>query len=195
MSSTSSIHADELQMIVSRAIGPALCLSMCLWVAASDPALADETGGLPESWTGEWRLDRDRSDSPEPMMKALEVPWAMRKIALVFSPSLAIGTAGDAVELTVQGPFGDRVDRFYGDGVERAGRDQMDRSYRESSRWRPQARLVVVRHLTLKSGRIALIETTWRMADRVLTATSVVRIADEPEVQVRRFFTAREPEG
>jgi hypothetical protein len=29
----------------------------------------------------------------------------------------------------------------------------------------------------------------------VLTATSVVRIADEPEVQVRRFFTAREHEG
>ena len=138
-------------------------------------------------WAGRWRLDRERSDRDESLMIALEVSWAMRKIAAIFTPTFAVRPKDGVIEFATDTPIGSRADRFHGDDVERDGEDLLGRSYRESSHWNSDGHLVVNRALQLDDST-AYIEIEWAVDDETLVSITTAKIGADPELRVRRVF-------
>jgi hypothetical protein len=159
---------------------------------ASAAVAAEIAGGKSCSdfadWTDTWRLDSELSESNEKMLKTLEVPWLVRKIAVVFVPTLVISAQDGVLEVSSKSPFGDRVNRIHGDQKMRDGEDRLGRPLHESSRWTAGGELIINRNIELKSGRIAKLQTRWVLSDATIIATTRAVIADEPAIEVRRVF-------
>jgi hypothetical protein len=181
---------------VSRKLLPALLLAACAcWATA---AAADAVEGWPDedvtTWVGRWTLDRERSEPDDPLMAALDVPWAVRKIAAVFTLKFDVSAQGGAIEVTTRTPIGSRVDRFFGDGVERDGADLLGRPYRESSHWTPDGDLVVKRALQLDDGTADL-EVVWSVREATLFSVTEVQVGSDPRVRIRRVFDKTDSSG
>lgn len=140
------------------------------------------------SWTDTWRLDSELSDSTAELLKSLEVPWPMRKIAAVFTPTLVIHDLEGSLEISSRSPMGARVNRIWGDQQLRDGEDIMGRPFKESSRWTGDAELTIDRSVELKSGRIATLRILWTVDATTLMSTTLAVVPNQPEISVRRVF-------
>lgn len=118
----------------------------------------------PSRLDGEWRLDWDRSDSFEPVMRALEVSWLLRKLAGVARVGLelrAVPVADDCQEcvrhmlVTLKSPLSDAEVRISLDGVPRPGKDPRGRDTLDAYTWTDEGALEMDRKVELPSGKQA----------------------------------------
>ncbi len=147
-------------------------------------------------WTGRWQLDKARSDSPNEMMKAVEVPWYIRVALAAFTPTLEVSLAEDQRTLDIKSTsfLGSRTETLRGDGVANPGIDDLGRPYDQSSRWSADGGSVHIhRALHLESGRTTKIQATWSIENNTLRSTIEIERANQPPLRVRRVF-ARTPE-
>lgn len=168
----------------------AIALMLAIGTAASaEPEL--------ERLEGRWKLDWDHSESFEPVMKALEVPWLLRRLAGVASAHVTLqlqpsdcGDCPSKLLIVEESPvsttdFVATLDGVSRPGVDPAGNETMD-AYRLSG----EAGVELLRTRLLSSGRSARIRelrtpgTTSDTLDSVLT----VWVDDEQQAKVRRLF-------
>ena len=148
---------------------------------------------------GVWRLDWDQSDSFEPVMKALEVGWLIRKLAGVARVGLelhAIPRAEDCRKcvqemlVTLQSPLSKDEVRVTLDGVARPGKDPRGRDTLDAYRWTKAGALEMDREVVLPSGRQArLLETRSLDSDPdKLISRLVVFVEGSQVASVTRIF-------
>lgn len=140
----------------------ALMLSSTLATAADIPL-------GPTRLDGRWKLDWDRSESFEPVMKALETSWLMRKLAGVARVSLemrVVATPIDCEEcaekvvLTLSTPISTQEIEVTLDGEPRPGEDPRGRVTLDRYTWKSDRGMQMIRELELPSGSQArLVET------------------------------------
>jgi len=128
---------------------------------ATFAAMASDAPAGPARLDGEWKLDWDRSDSFEPVMKALETPWLMRQLAGIARVGLELravptpADCGDCVEkimLTLSTPISSKEVEAILDGVPRPGEDPRGRATVDQYRWTEEEGLEMIRELELPSG-------------------------------------------
>ena len=169
-----------------------LFLVMPSWGIASgrdDPARLD----------GVWRLDWDQSDSFEPVMKALEIGWLIRKLAGVARVGLelrAVPLPEDCQKcvrdmlVTLKSPLSKDEVRVTLDGVARPGKDPRGRDTLDAYRWTKEGALEMDREVVLPSGRQArLLETRSLDSDPdKLISRLVVFVEGSQEASITRIF-------
>lgn len=153
-------------------------------VATSLANAGDRPDG-PVRLDGEWKLDWDRSDSFEPVMKALETPWLMRKLAGIARVHLelrAVSTAGDCEEcaekimVTLRTPISSKEVEVILDGKPRPGEDPRGRATIDRYTWTSADGLEMIRELELPSGsqaRLLEIRNLGVDADTLLSRLTV----------------------
>jgi hypothetical protein len=180
------------------AIGLALAVSMgLLAVPARGTAEPVAIAAPPrEAWVGQWVLDDERSDPPDRMLEAMEVPWHLKLVAAAFDPAFRLTVADRGVEIESETPLGSpRVQQLHGDGAEYDGEDLLERPFRETSRWTPDGRLIVTRTTELPSGTVAVVVSTWSLADEALTNDMKVTIGGAPPFPLKRVFVREQADG
>jgi hypothetical protein len=182
----------------SRSIGVAIilftALSLLGFSAKAEPQLSSDGPDL-SAWAHSWRLDADSSDSPEDLLEAMEVNWALRRVASVFTPVLVMSDRDGVLDVASESPLGSRVVSFYGDERERDGKDGLGRPYKETSRWNADGVMIIHRNITLKSGRIAKLVIHWAVASAKMESTTVATVPEHNEIQVHRVFRIEPPGG
>jgi hypothetical protein len=177
-----------------------LALALSLSVSLVAPSLAIATNlEDPSRLDGEWRLDWDRSDSFEPVMKALEVSWLLRKLAGVARVGLelrAVPLAEDCgacvreMLVTLKSPLSDAEVRIFLDGVARPGKDPRGRDTLDAYTWTKAGSLEMDREVELPSGKQArLLETRSIDSDpNTLNSTLVVWVDGIKQASITRAF-------
>jgi hypothetical protein len=146
---------------------------------------------------GRWKLDWDRSESFEPVMKALEVPWLMRKVAGVASVYVIL--QADAIEcdgcpptvrITEESPFATNAFVAVLDGEPRAGKDPAGNETLDRYVAVGGSGIELIRTRMLGSGRAARIRELRTPGADPDTMHSVLTVwVDEDEqASVRRVF-------
>lgn len=149
---------------------------------------------LQHSYVGHWKLDKERSDSPSEMMKALEVPWYARAAAAAFTPTLVISATGDALQVVSEQFFGSRTEQIHPDRIERPGQDILGRVFREMSHWTEAGGINTQRRLSLEDSE-ALITAIWHTHGDTLETTIDVALEDGSKIKVKRVFARLPGEG
>ncbi|MCP5068224.1 MAG: hypothetical protein GY946_16805 [bacterium] len=170
---------------------------MAISSAEGAPKLSESTGGLGEL-RGRWKLDREASDSFEPVMKALEVSWWVRQIAGVGSVYLTLDPASSEdcgkcpvrVSVTEETPVRTTEFEIVLDGVERPGADPAGNTTHDRYTTPQASEVVLERRRILPSGRsMRLREHRSIGADSgIMESTLKVWIEDKLEVTSRRVF-------
>lgn len=157
----------------------------------------------PSRLDGEWRLDWDRSDSFEPVMKALEVSWLLRKLAGVARVGLelrALPLAEDCGEcvrdmiVTLRSPLSDDEIQISLDGVARPGKDPRGRETLDAYTWTDDGALQMSRKVELPSGKMArLLESRRVDSDpNTLISTLDVWVEGTKKASVTRAFARQD---
>ncbi len=140
-------------------------LTLALLLSTSLATAADAPAG-PARLDGEWKLDWDRSDSFEPVMKALETSWLMRRLAGIARVGLelravASPTGCDAcaekVMVTLSTPISRNSVEVILDGEPRPGEGPRGRATLDRYTWTTGDGLEMIRELELPSGSQARI--------------------------------------
>lgn len=171
-----------------------LLLAATLASAADAPAPAG-----PARLDGQWKLDWDRSGSFEPVMKALETPWLMRRLAGIARVGLelrAVGKPSDCekcpekVMVTLRTPISDSEAEAILDGQPRPGEDPRGRATLDRYSWTSERGLEMIRELELPSGKQArLIEIRdLGAASDTLLSTLTVWVDGSLQASVERTF-------
>jgi len=153
----------------------------------------------PSRLDGEWRLDWDRSDSFEPVMKALEVSWLLRKLAGVARVGLelrAVPLAEDCghcirnMLVTLKSPLSNNEIQISLDGVPRPGKDPRGRDTLDAYTWTEEGTLEMNREVELPSGKQArLLEVRRIDSDpNTLISTLDVWVEGTKRASVTRAF-------
>ena len=175
-----------------------LLLVIALLLATTLASAADAPAG-PARLDGHWKLDWDRSGSFEPVMKALETPWLMRRLAGIARVGLelrAIRTPSDCekcpekVMVTLLTPISNSEAEAILDGQPRPGEDPRGRATLDRYSWTSERGLEMIRELELPSGNQArLIEIRNLGADSdTLLSTLTVWIDGSLQASVERTF-------
>ena len=163
---------------------------------AGSPGCADD-GGL-GALEGRWALDRDAPDSFDPVMKALEVPWLLRRLAGVGS--IEFGLEVIPVEACADCPLRIRMSEatpvrateyeVTTDGVFRDGTDPAGNETRDAWTSPSEGRLRLERTRTLPSGKKTRITDTRSIGTTPNEMISIltVNIDREPAPESRRVF-------
>lgn len=131
---------------------------------ATSVSIAEESPDGPARLNGEWKLDWDRSDSFEPVMKALETPWLMRKLAGVARVGLGMRAVAkptdcegctEHVLITLITPISSSEVEAVLDGKPRPGKDPRGRATLDRYTWTSESGLEMLRELELPSGKQA----------------------------------------
>jgi len=124
-------------------------------------ATAAETNDGPARLDGRWKLDWDRSDSFEPVMKALETPWLMRRLAGIarvrlelraMAPMADCSECAEKVMVTLSTPIANQEVEAILDGEPRPGEDLRGRATIDQYRWSSNDGMEMVREFELPSG-------------------------------------------
>ena len=151
----------------------------------SSVAIAADAAAGPARLDGVWRLDWDRSDSFEPVMKALETPWLMRRLAGIARVgvelrAVAAPTDCDAcaekVMVTLNTPISTKEGEAILDGVPRPGEDPRGRATVDRYRWMPGEGLEMIRELELPSGSRARLREVRNLGDDPDTMSSQLTV-------------------
>jgi hypothetical protein len=177
-----------LMRIVSTAV--ALCF------LAAGAALAGPVTDL-ERMNGRWQLDWDQSDSFEPVMKLLETPWLMRRLAGIVSvyvtfevESPECETCEARLRILQENPIKNTTRVVVLDGEPRPAKDPLGNESIDRFKWNPEHGLEMVRERVLKSGKLARIREWRRVADDLNTMVSfmTVWIDGEERASIRRVM-------
>ncbi len=165
-----------------------LLLLVAMPVAAEAPRDGAPTRVPLEAWVGEWTLDRDASDSVEPLLVLLDTPWVMRKAAGAMTPTFTFRVlpSGDGLHWVNENPIMRRERELKGDGVERSLEDPLGRTYTTRETWSDEGALRM--RQTHRVGRRRVeVDATWaRVGDR-LEVVNRAQGADGP-IEIRRVF-------
>jgi hypothetical protein len=145
-----------------------IVLSIVLLLSTPLATAADTPAG-PARLDGEWKLDWDRSDSFEPVMKALETPWLMRRLAGIARVRVELRAVAspthceectENVLVTLSTPISSNEVEVTLDGKPRPGEDPRGRATVDRYTWTSEGGLEMIRELELPSGSQArLVET------------------------------------
>ena len=137
-----------------------IALTLALLLLTHLATAADAPDGVARL-DGEWKLDWDRSDSFGPVMKVLETPWLMRKLAGIARVDLnlrAVETPTGCLEcpekvvITLSTPISSKDVEAVLDGKPRPGEDPRGRATLDRYTWSSEAGLEMIRELELPSG-------------------------------------------
>ncbi len=147
---------------------------------------------------GRWKLDRDASDSFEPVMKALEVSWLIRRIAGVGSvyltlelvPSSQCDDCPVRVRVTEKTPLRTTDFEIVLDGVVRPGVDPAGNETQDQYSTRLLGEMVLERRRTLPSGRAMRLQDRRSIGGKPDVMESVLKvwIEDRLEATSKRVF-------
>ena len=173
-------------------------LIMALLLATGMAGAADTPVG-PASLDGKWKLDWDRSDPFEPIMKALETPWLMRRLAgiarvglelrAVAGPEDCGGCAGNMV-VTLSTPISTNKVEVTLDGKSRPGKDPRGRATLDQYSWAAGEGLTRTRKLERPSGSQARLVEVRRLGgdSDTLLSQLTVWIDDSQRASIERVF-------
>jgi hypothetical protein len=170
-------------------------------VPAEEVAAFDPTLDL-DRLNGRWTIDWKASDSFEPVMDALEVPWLLRRLAGVVKAYITItvesppcDTCNPSLRIEQESPVRDssRVVRL--DGVARPSKDPLGNETVDRFDWTPETGMELIRVRTLGSGRTARILERRVVEDdlRTMVSTMTVWVDDVERAQVRRVLRKVKP--
>ncbi len=173
-------------------------LIIALLLSSSLAAAADTPPG-PSRLDGQWKLDWDRSDSFEPVMKALETSWLMRRLAGIARVGLelrAVDAPSDCqdcaqkVRIRLSTPISSKEVEVKLDGLPRPGEDPRGRATLDRYTWSSTGGLEMIRELELPSGRQArLLETRDLGADSdTLLSRLTVWVDGSERASIQRTF-------
>lgn len=176
----------------------ALVLLLAFSTTLSFASDADFQTG-PARLDGEWKLDWNRSDSFETVMKALETPWILRRLAGIARVSLelrATTTPADCDEcvesviITVDTPIASKEVEAVLDGKPRPDKDLRGRPTLDRYRWTSEKGLELIREFKLPSGSQArILETRNLGADPdILLSQMTVWVDGTERASITRTF-------
>ncbi len=193
---------DELERRRTHAFSVIAMLALCLCGSAafssntSDPALDLER------LEGTWKLDWDESDPFEPVMKALEVPWFLRKLVGVIPVQINIevrppscDACSPQLHVEQRNPVRQSERTIELDGVARPAVDPLGNETVDKFTWSPESGMEMFRERTLGSGKSARIHERRKVEDdlRTMVSTMTVWIDDVEHATVRRVMRKVEP--
>jgi hypothetical protein len=174
-----------------------LTLLTCLLVGADGVALASSPGELSQL-NGRWKLDWEKSESMDPAMALLEVPWLVKKMSGVVTihatfevtPSTCESCAAN-LRILNENPIKNTTRRVILDGEPVAHTDPLGNDSMDSFIWSEATGLKMVRERVLKSGKKAKIIDVRFVEDDLASMVSVmtVFIDGEERANVRRVLT------
>jgi hypothetical protein len=153
-------------------------------ISLSTLAAANSPSG-PAELDGHWKLDWDRSDSFAPVMKALEVPWLLRKLAGVASvglelralpPSADCEDCSQEMMVTLSSPISTNETRVVFDGEPRPGEDPRGRDTIDRYTWSAETGMEMIRELELPSGKQARLQESRVLGESKDTLLSTLRV-------------------
>ncbi|MCP4035531.1 MAG: hypothetical protein GY733_01230 [bacterium] len=177
------------------------CAALALVLLSAGLAAADAGLDL-ERLNGRWKLDWARSDSFEPVMKALEVPWLVRKLAGVVPVHVTLSVASPACDscdpslyVEQQNPLRSSSRTIVLDGVARPAKDPLGNDTVDRFTWSSENGMEMVRERVLASGKSARIREQRRVEDDLETMISTVTVwvENEERARVRRVLRKVEP--
>jgi hypothetical protein len=166
-------------------------------MADAEPMAAANASDGPSRLDGRWELDWKQSESFEPIMKALEGSWLMRRLAGIARVRLGLRAepadceeCPEKVLVKLSTPISSNEVWAVLDGVPRPGRDPRGRTTLDSYIWTAERGLEMFREVELPSGRFARLHETRDLADSSDTISSVlvVSIDGVEQASVRRIF-------
>ena len=183
-----------MQRPLSRAASLACSLLLCVAATAATPSETDALADL----LGRWRLDRAQSDPFDPVMKAMEVPWLMRRMASLGTIHFSFRATTDAscrncprrLVVVEETPVRSAEYTIVLDGVERPGEDPIGNATIDRFSETPEGALVLERRRTLRSGkraRIRDVRTRGGGPDEMLSQLEIW-LDGELAVKARRVF-------
>ena len=174
-----------------------LILSICLLVGADGVALASSPGEL-SRLNGRWKLDWDRSESIDPAMDLLEVPWMVKKMSGIVTIHATFEvtpptceTCAPNLRIDQENTIKNSTRRVILDGEPVAHTDPLGNNSMDSFIWSEETGLKMVRERVLKSGKKAKIIDVRFVEDDLASMVSVmtVFIDGEERAKVRRVLT------
>lgn len=177
-------------------LGHSIVVLGCLVVLAPMAAAGDPR--TPAVLDGHWKLDRDRSDSFEPVMTALEISWLVRRIASVGSIRMEMQTLDRTcdtcpyrIAFALRTPLRSQESTLVLDGEPRPGKDPSGRDTIDRFTWDEGRGLQMVRELTLPSGKPARLVELRMPGDDLDTLRSelTVSVSGEEVATIQRIFT------
>lgn len=141
-----------------------------------------------KAWVGIWTLDKEASDPIDQMMDVLEVPWYAKALAGTFTPSFTVTLHGAGLDWASESPLGSRTQYFRMDGAIYPGTDQLDRKFKQSSRWAPDGKLIIDRTTELPSGNNVAVRSRWALEGDQLTNHLKVEPSEAKPFELHRVF-------
>lgn len=178
-----------------------LIAMMIFCLVAPSTAHAGTNPGL-DRLNGRWKLDWSRSESVDPVMKALEVPWLIRRLAGVVSVYVIFESedpdcegCSERLRIVSENPIKNTTRLVVLDGVPRPAVDPLGNESLDEFRWHPETGLEMKRERVLKSGKKARIREQRVVGDDLdtMVSTMTVWVDGEQVASVRRVMT-RDPE-
>ncbi len=178
-----------------------LLLQILVSILVAGAAQAAESSSL-ERLNGRWKLDWDRSESFEPVMKALEVPWLLRKMAGVVTVHVTFKVAEPtcpgcepSMQIESENPIKNTNRVVQLDGVARPFTDPIGNESMDQFWWRSDKGVEMVRSRVLKSGKKAKIHEFRTVTEdlRTLVSTMTVWVDGVERASVRRIMSKVAP--
>ncbi|MFT5441037.1 MAG: hypothetical protein ACI8W3_000077 [Myxococcota bacterium] len=146
---------------------------------------------------GRWALDWDQSESFDPAMDALEVPWFLKRLSGVISIYLTLtvepascDSCEPRLRIFQENPIKNVTRTVELDGVSRPATDALGNESMDRFTWHPDRGMEMFRERVLKSGKAARIHESRTIADDLDTmiSTMTVWIDGEERAKVRRVL-------
>lgn len=178
-----------------------LTISLLLAAQGAGAFGPDESDPL-NRLSGKWKLDWDRSESFSSAMKALEVPWLVRKMAGLISVQVTIQVETPecdecrrALHISSENPIKNTSRVVFLDGVSRPFTDVMGNESMDVFTWNPDRGMEMIRERVLDSGKAAKILESRTVTDDLSTmvSTLTVWVEGEERASVRRVLSKVDP--
>ena len=165
-------------------------------VAAFLFLLASPASGLAAvNFNGIWNLDLKASDSPDPMMKRMGVPFIERKLAASTKLEATYHQSGEVLTVTSRAPGFSRVETFHLDGRTETKREKHTGTYTIRTAWsKDRKQLISTSHFKTKHGKNAelIVARNLTNGGKTLVLTQTLKIEGEPDgPPIRRIWHRR----
>jgi hypothetical protein len=173
-----------------------LLIEVALLVLVASTLQANQTTDL-DRLNGRWKLDWGRSDSFEPAMLALEVPWLFRRLAGIASAHVLFTVEPPECEecdprlrIVQETPIKNTTRVVILDGVPRPFEDVLGNDCLDRFTWDSEHGVEMMRERALKSGRSARIRERRTVEDdmKTMVAEMTVWIDGEERASIRRVL-------
>ena len=144
------------------------------------------------NFSGIWTLDLKASDSPDPMMKRMGVPFIERKLATSTKLEATYHQSGDLLTVTSRAPGFSRVETFHLDGRTEKKNEKQTGAYTIRTAWsKDRKHLISTSHFKTKHGKNAelIVARNLTNGGKTLVLTQTLKIEGEPDgPPVRRVW-------